>query len=264
MKLVSRSLTLFIFSILILGFSSCKKIDASKGEKKWFTPAVNSSFNGIEFAISGNIEYNAAPTTSIEIYTTEKVYNAIEFIVENNTLKIQMKKGYSIKNGSSIQVKIYAPDVRNFINSGSGSFSAYTDPQSNFANSKVVLSGSGEVYVDQLNSDSQELTLSGSGSLEVNNLVCTESTISLSGSGDIAVSGQTLNSDITISSSGKIEGFNFLSDISDVLISGSGNAEVNADSLLNVLISGSGSVYYKGYPAVSFSGSGSGNIVNAN
>ncbi|MEZ4936842.1 MAG: head GIN domain-containing protein [Crocinitomicaceae bacterium] len=259
-----KNLLVVLFMVLGMGLFSCKKIDASKGDKLWFTPTVSTGFTGVEFAISGNLTYNASTTTSVEIYTTQKVYDATEFVVEDNTLKIKMKKGYSVSNGDYIQVIVNAPNVRNFINSGSGSFIANTDPQSTFTDSKVVLSGSGSITVNQLNTYTHETTLSGSGSISIAQLFCTESNLTLSGSGNVSLTGQTVDSDIVLSASGTVSSYNFISDISDVLISGSGNVQLHADSLLNVTISGSGSVYYKGYPSVNVFGSGSGSVINAN
>ncbi len=265
-KLKFKSMGSLILAFLIVGIalSACKKIDASKGEFSWKTYTVSNQFEGIEFALSGSLVYTESTSTSIEVYATEKVHDKLEIMVENNTLKVKLKNGYSIVNGDDIQVNISAPNVHDFYNSGSGDFEGILNVSSNYTNSKVVQSGSGNIYINQINAYNQEITLSGSGNISIDSLNNTSSVSTISGDGIISVTGLTVDSDITISGSGTFSGFNYISDITEVLISGSGNAQVYANSLLNATISGSGSVFYKGTPSVNVSGSGSGTVTDAN
>ncbi|MGB1104128.1 MAG: GIN domain-containing protein [Crocinitomicaceae bacterium] len=260
---LSKTTTIFILSIGML-FFSCKKINASKGTSSWHSIEISESFHSIELSLAGNLNYQAGEEKTMEIYCNDKIYEDLDIEIKNEILQIKMKKGFTIKNGEEISINITAPDIHVFINSGSGNFNANTDPIDSFSSSNVTLSGSGNIFVDRLESYSNDAVLSGSGNLTINELIVTESDMTLSGSGKVNVAGSAMNNNTVLSGSGSILAKNFITDISDINISGSGNLEIHVDSLLNVNISGSGSVLYTGFPSINVTGSGSGSVTDNN
>ena len=104
----------------------------------------------------------------------------------------------------------------------------------------VSISGSGDITVVEINTDSFKAEISGSGQIEV------------AGTSDAL--------EVEISGSGRYAGANLAVSVATVDVSGSGHAVVNATDELDADVSGSGTVEYIGDPILSSSISGSGDI----
>ncbi len=106
----------------------------------------------------------------------------------------------------------------------------------------IAISGSADVSVADLSSDSVDVDISGSGSVDLSGVV----------------DGLT----VSISGSGSCDGGDLVSRTGDVSISGSGSATVDVSDDLDISISGSGSVLSLGSPdALTQSVSGSGSVI---
>jgi len=132
---------------------------------------------------------------------------------------------------------------------------------------EVTISGSGDIFTDEIfeNVEDLELKISGSGNMQLalgQNI--RKITSKTSGSGNYKLSGAAEVLDITISGSGDLKAFDLESLKCDVSISGSGVCEVNVVNELDVKISGSGDVCYRGNPSVSTNINGSGDVNDCN
>ena len=105
------------------------------------------------------------------------------------------------------------------------------------------------------------LVISGSGVVEAEAVDSTDFRVDISGSGDVVVEG-TLSGllSVSISGSGEFDGESLTAPEGQVDVSGSGNAVVNVTDDLDVSVSGSGEVQYLGEPNVDSSVSGSGTV----
>jgi hypothetical protein len=105
------------------------------------------------------------------------------------------------------------------------------------------------------------LVISGSGVVEAEGVDSTDVRVDISGSGDVVVAG-TLSGllSLSISGSGEFDGESLTAPEGRVDVSGSGNAVVNVTDDLDVSVSGSGEVQYLGEPNVHSSVSGSGTV----
>jgi predicted small secreted protein len=105
------------------------------------------------------------------------------------------------------------------------------------------------------------LVISGSGVVEAEAVDSTDFRVDISGSGEVAVEG-TLSGllSVSISGSGEFDGESLTVPDGQVDVSGSGNAVVNVTDELEVSVSGSGEVEYLGVPNVDSSVSGSGSV----
>ncbi|MET0696557.1 MAG: DUF2807 domain-containing protein [Acidimicrobiia bacterium] len=105
------------------------------------------------------------------------------------------------------------------------------------------------------------LVISGSGVVEAEAVDSTDFRVDISGSGDVDVEG-TLSGllSVSISGSGEFDGESLTALEGQVDVSGSGNAVVNVTDDLDVSVSGSGEVQYLGEPNVESSVSGSGTV----
>ncbi len=89
-----------------------------------------------------------------------------------------------------------------------------------------------------------------------------ESTFSISGSGKMYIEEMQTNiMNAQISGSGEIFGFGLRSMNAEIDISGSGIAEVFVENQLRANISGSGTIFYRGNPTVQSTISGSGRVI---
>ena len=105
------------------------------------------------------------------------------------------------------------------------------------------------------------LVISGSGVVEAEAIDSTDFRVDISGSGDVVVEG-TLSGllSVSISGSGEFDGESLTAPEGQVDVSGSGNAVVNVTDDLEVSVSGSGDVEYLGQPSVDPDVSGSGTV----
>ena len=105
------------------------------------------------------------------------------------------------------------------------------------------------------------LVISGSGVVEAEGVDSTDVRVDISGSGDVVVEG-TLSGllSVSISGSGEFDGESLTAPEGQVDVSGSGDAVVNVTDDLDVSVSGSGEVQYLGEPNVHSSVSGSGTV----
>ena len=108
--------------------------------------------------------------------------------------------------------------------------------------------------------DLTDFEISGSADVTITGLDTDSFDVGISGSGGIDAVGRAEGLTIRISGSGSFDGEGLASSTGDVSISGSGSATVNVAGELDISISGSGSVTYLGSPSVSQSVSGSGTV----
>ncbi|MCB0476648.1 MAG: DUF2807 domain-containing protein [Crocinitomicaceae bacterium] len=255
---------LFIGLVFLTFTSSCKKIDAAKGTKSDHVIQYG-NFNGIVLESGGNLYYTEDSTQySIVINTTDKVFEAMNIRVENNQLVIGLEKGYSIKNPEEISIYVSAPLCKDYLISGTGKIEINRTTDSILDRCEMIVSGSGNILVNQMDAIELFSLISGQGNIAVQNMNVTNNAGVVSGAGDIAFYGDTYTNYLQVSGTGNINSFSLNSVHANVVFSGSASARVRVDSTLNVDISGYGNVFYKGYPSITTNISGDGNVVDSN
>ena len=252
-------ISVMIVALVLIG---CKKIDASKGTKEDHQVDLT-TFTAVDLGIPGEMTFTQSATTSINVNCSEKVFKALDIYVKDNQLYFDLKKGFIIQNGEEIDITVTAPDINALSLSGSGIMHAHFDTSEVITNLNLTLSGSGNMMTHMVKASQIKATISGSGNLS-SDIVADKVQSTISGSGLINFEGTSTSSDITISGSGAFNGFDLTTDDTDITISSSGLAEVHTLNNLTVHISGSGSVFYKGTPGITSTGSGSGALINAN
>jgi hypothetical protein len=160
---------------------------------------------------------------AVQVTADDNLLPLLETTVENGTLRIQWKRGESIRTKAKTLVTV---DV---IKLGA-----------------VSLSGSGDLKVEPLKTPSLALSISGSSDARFDQLDAGELKISISGSGDVLASGKTGKLDISIAGSGDVQARELAADEVSISIAGSGDAKVTAARTLAVSIAGSGDVEYGG------------------
>jgi hypothetical protein len=125
---------------------------------------------------------------------------------------------------------------------------------------QVVISGSGNVYAESLDTGDLTLEVSGSGNMTFDELKAEDLRLRTSGSGNFTLAGEVQTQDISISGSGNVKGGDLASRDAEVTISGSGNVTVWVSEKLDINVTGVGNVDYYGQPEVSQRITGGGEI----
>jgi hypothetical protein len=230
---------LFILMISAAIFSSCEKI---VGEGPVVTETRHEPpFQGLSVSVPAEAYFTQSPGYNITLEAQQNILDEIETIVQDNVLKIRFRHpGVRIRNSEKIIVRVTGPEARVLEMNGSGSLQV--DGTINPATLNLYVSGSGNIDVDDIQSNTIKTIISGSGRIGVN-------------------SGSANEEEITISGSGFIDMSEVVVKDADTRISGSGTMEVYTTHTLKAKISGSGTVYYKGNPTISSQISGSGSVV---
>ncbi len=201
------------------------------------------AFSEISLRIPGKLHLEQGSKQSVEIVGKQSTLDEIITEVRGRELVIRFKsKNYFWKDFEigKIEIFITVPEI-----------------------DELSISGSGDIINDgEINSRILNLIVSGSGDILLNDLKAERVKVAISGSGDVALAGDGKAEDlsVTISGSGDFKGIDFAADDVVVKIAGSGGASVYAENILNVRVAGSGDVKYKGSPRIDQSVVGSGKV----
>jgi hypothetical protein len=198
-----------------------------------------SDFKEISFGVAGNLYVKLGNQFSVVLEGDRDYIEEIETYVRDGKLIIRKENNWNFNNGK-VDCYITMPSISGLGVSGSGK--ARIESAVEADKFSMSVSGSGKVYVGDLEADTFDASISGSGDLIIE------------GKGT-ADSGK-----ISISGSGNYNGEGFEIDHLTVNVSGSGNCSCKAGDTLIARISGSGDVYYSGNPKIDARASGSGHI----
>ena len=201
-----------------------------------------SAFTEISLKIGANIYLKQGNTQLVEVRGDEATLNRLMTTVNDRKLVIKYPSDTWFSNWNPGKVDIFI-----------------TIPQID----ELVISGSGSIIADEkINSRILNILLSGSGDMKLADLEAEKVTIALSGSGNVQVSGAGTAAELkaVISGSGNVKAIDFPANDVDVKIGGSGNCRVNAGKNLVAKIGGSGNVIYRGTPLVDSTILGSGSV----
>lgn len=200
-------------------------------------------FNSISLSIHAKVFITQDNSTSVKIKGDADDLDEIITEVEDGTLKIKRKKNKSWgwnNSFKSIEVYVTSATIKNLKISGSGNIVAKSSIKTDNAN--YAISGSGNIFIEDLSAENIECHISGSG--------------------DINLEGNGLQElEIHISGSGNVNAGHLKSENVSVRVSGSGDCKVYATKNLNARVAGSGDIYYRGKPeSVDSKSAGSGSI----
>jgi len=226
----------FLISFMANAQSSNNRID---GNGKVVSQTRNTSgYDAIKVSGAFDVDLVAGKEGKITIKGEENILDVIVVEVEENTLKIQVKKNTNIHSSMGKKVHLTVPFEKI---------------------SELSLSGSGDIQAkDVIKNDKFLARLSGSGNF---NLAVDSNSLelNLSGSGNVRLKGSADSFTTKLSGSGDIDAGELKSKTVDVNVSGSGDSKVNCSESLTARVSGSGDIKYTGNPEkrdVKVSGSG--------
>ena len=234
-----------LIAIVLISLSSCRFTGGKriKGNGNVVTRELNKGdFTKVEQRGSFDVYLSNSPSASVKIEAEENLIEYIETFINDNTLVIRTKEGYSLKPDRDVKIYISAPQL--------------TDIQS---------SGSGDIISQSLLSDSTKISFGVRGSANIQvDVNAPEIDAEISGTGDMELKGQTRKFNAEVKGSGNIKASDLKAEDTDIEIKGSGDADVFASASLNVNVRGSGDVRYKGNaPKVTNDIKGSGSVSKA-
>lgn len=245
---------------IIAGFSSCIInvfcIDGNgiiESEER-----SSPDFSKITNTTSAEVILTTGEQTGIVIETDGNLLQYYRTSVSSNTLVIETRGANCIRPSSKPVIYITAENIDGISITGSGDLFA-----DNMLGNNIELksSGSGNMFIDYAEGNDIEIKISGSGDIAVYDSWSDAVEARLSGSGDLSISGESASANFTLSGSGECFAGELLVSVSNILISGSGDAYTNVSDELIASISGSGNIYYKGNPEIYSNITGSGRII---
>lgn len=201
-----------------------------------------SAFTEISLRIGANVHLKQGNTQSVEVKGKETTLEKLITEVSDRKLVIRYPNDswFNKWNPGPVDVYVTIPQIDGLSVSGSGSITSDGRIESRILDAMV--SGSGDVKLDDLKAEKVSATVSGSG--------------------NIHLLGKQTASELkaVISGSGNVMAIDFPAGEVDVKIAGSGNCRVNAVKRLLVRLAGSGNVFYRGNPSIDSSVAGSGTV----
>jgi hypothetical protein len=198
-----------------------------------------SGFTKVSFGVAGNLYINIGNEFKVVLEGDKDILRDIETEVTSDKLVIR-KDNWHFNSNEKVTVYITMPVIKS-----------------------LGVSGSGRAEIkDAVKTEELNLSVSGSGKLYVSEIEVDDFNCSISGSGDIIVNGrgEASKSDIAISGSGNYSGESLKIKSAEISISGSGNCTCNVTERLEARVSGSGNVNYLGDPKIDARVSGSGRV----
>jgi len=213
-------------------------------------------FNSISLASGFNVFIIQDSVYKVEVEAEETIIPYVLTGIIGDNLVIKNRDNYCLRETRPINIYIHTMDINKIILSGSGNIES---DSINTIDLKTIISGSGNIIIDKVIAENIDAVVTGSGYIKMNaEAEFIEGTIS--GSGLIKMTGKALDTDLLITGSGDFRFSDLEHDHSTVKITGSGSAWLFVNKTLDVSISGSGSVYYKGDPDITSSITGTGRV----
>jgi hypothetical protein len=233
---------LFALITLAIGLSlfSCANIACTKGNGEILSKVVEmDGIKRIDVKGSGYVYLKQGDNENIEVKTDENIFEYVSVEINNDVLEIA-SHGVICPTELTYYIVVKDPD-------------------------QVRLSGSSDMFIENsLNTERFEIIISGSSDILIDEINSTDLSFKISGSGDIKAAGSSNNTQISISGSGDVNIGELKTEKLDVNIRGSGDVKANVANELNTKISGSGDVRYYGDPKVETKISGSGDVFKIN
>ncbi len=218
---MKNNLILFLsIGIVFVGRNSCEKID---GTGPVISELRNhKGFEGLRVSICGQINFTVALEYKVELKAQENMLDELDIRIDRNALVLKWYRPLRIHDCDAVTVNISGPDLK-FINSSgsadirSSGFVRHNDLDLALSGSGSIeleeaiirdelsahISGSGHISIEKGNVEINDLLLSGSGEIDLGNIISESTKAHVSGSGQIMVN-VTKRLEAFISGSGDI------------------------------------------------------------
>lgn len=197
----------FLFIALLgitLLTTSCEKISGVGPIRSEIRNHKN--YDGLRVSVCGQLNFQLSQTYSVEILAQDNILDELESRVSDGDLVFKWSHPLRIRNCEDITINVKGPDLKRILNSGATdiavrgevdeknlditlSGSGIVDMQDVLIENEITihLSGSGGTYIKNGKADETKLFVSGSGEIDLGKVVTNEAESHISGSGSITV-----------------------------------------------------------------------------
>jgi hypothetical protein len=162
-------------------------------------------FHSVNIRGAANASIKVGAATSLSVTADEQSLQALHTTVRNGMLLVEQKRGWFWNHGH-VELQMTVPSLQ-----------------------EVVISGAGNIAIDDARGAKLELSLQGAGNLTAKGEI-DQLTVTINGAGDAALADLRARS-------------------ARVVVNGTGNVTVHATEALDAVVNGVGSVRYIGTPA---------------
>ena len=185
-------------------------------------------FDGIANTCPFDVIFEQSDERYVVVEGDKEYFDRLHTVVSKGVLEVSVESGRY--RNVRLRVKVGCPEISHISMSGSGSIFCKTDIEAD-GELTIKVSGSGDIFADNISCDILESSVSGSGVIKVSYVEADKVNVSVAGSGDWDAS-QIESEDLNI------------------VVSGSGDVEitkVDIDGTLNASVKGSGDIDVSGY-----------------
>jgi hypothetical protein len=258
---MNHYLKLFLILLFFLPSLACGAYigsDVVRGSGKIVTKNVEvSNFDRVMLANTGDVYIEQGETESLTIETDDNILPLLDTRVSGGRLVLDSKPNQDLNPSRSIIYRLTVKELSGIELDGSGNFYVETVQSKDM---KISVNGSGDVEMKALDSDSLSVNLNGSGNITIENIAAKRIDTDVMGSGDIKLDGKADSQTVSINGSGNYLAGDLETASADIRVPGSADVTVWVQDQLSINMSGSGNLRYYGKPTVDQSGGGSGNI----
>ena len=185
-------------------------------------------FDGIANTCPFDVIFEQSDERYVVVEGDKEYFDRLHTDVSKGILEVSVESGRY--RNVRLRVKVGCPEISHISMSGSGSIFCKTDIEAD-GELTIKVSGSGDIFADNISCDILESSVSGSGVIKVSYVEADKVNVSVAGSGDWDAA--------------RIE-----SEDLNIVVSGSGDVEitkVDIDGTLNASVKGSGDIDVSGY-----------------
>lgn len=259
---MKRNLSLFLIVLFFIPSLACGSFttDSVVGSGDLVNQIIDvRSFDRITLEGFGSVFITQGQTESLSVQTDDNLIPLLDINVQGSELTLGVKPGYNITSTQSITFNLTVKDLSGITLDGSGDF--YVEPLES-ASLAVSIRGSGDIEIQGLTAEDLSVDLAGSGKITIQDIDVKTVDASLQGSGDIKLEGKANTQKVTVGGSGNYLAGDLETTSADISIPGSADVTVWASDELTVRVNGSGDIQYYGQPRIDQSGSGSGDLIS--
>ncbi len=257
---MKRTLFPFLFVLFFLPSLACATINATAvtGSGEIVTRTIDvSRFDVVTLAASGDVYIEQGQTESLIIEADDNILPLLRNRVIGGELILDTRPNQSLTPSQPIIYRLTVKDLSRLTLNGSGNF--FIEPLET-KKIEIALGGSGNITFEDLTAEKVFIDLKGSGNIDIEELAADQIETTMPGSGDITLNGKAEIQDVSISGSGNYRAADLETSRAEIKIPGSADVFVWVLDELYTDVGGSGEIHYYGSPTLHASGLGSGNL----
>jgi hypothetical protein len=218
-----------------------------------------SNITGVELAMQGTLHITTGASETLRIEAEDNLMEYIQTDVRLGKLVIDTRQNTDLRPTRPTNYYLTVTGLSSVVISSSGDIETDNLQSGSFS---ITISSSGKLSISGLDCTSLQVKISSSGDVKISKLMAETTSVTISSSGNLDIlGGQVQQQGITISSSGEYHARDLESATANVVLTSSGEATIRVSDHLSGRLSSSGNINYIGNPDVSVSMTSSGRVI---